>query len=139
MNKAIKDAIHTHLKKNNVLKEDYFPTLLKESQNSKILRDKVDKELLNLKIKIINSNFHLLMEKIFKEDKEGVLEIVKNTKDRTIFFDVTEAFGKFLISFEQYRQYYEFNSPDLEGIKETFALKDNQLYELIEEIYLDNK
>lgn len=138
-NDAIKDAIKKHLEKNNLLNDNFYPTLLNESKKSKVFRDKVDEELLNLKIKIINSNFHLLMEKIFKEDKEGVLNIVKNTKDRTIFFDFTEAFGKFLISFEQYIQNYEFNSPDLEDIKETFALKDNQLYELIEEIYLDKK
>lgn len=137
-NDAIKDAIKKHLQKNNVL-TDTYPTLLKEAKTSQVYREKVDEELLNLKIKIINSNFHLLMEKIFKEDKEGALTIVKNTKDRTIFFDVTEAFGKFLISFEQYCQYYTLDSPDLEDIKETFALKDNQLYELIEEIYLDNK
>jgi len=138
-NDAIKDAIKKHLEKNNIIKEDGYPILLNESKKSKVFRDKVDEELLNLKIKIINSNFHLLLDKIFKEDKEGVLAIVKNTKDRTIFFDVTEAFGKFLISFEQYTQNYEFECPDLEDIKETFALKDNQLYELIEEIYLDNK
>ena len=46
---------------------------------------------------------------------------------------------KFLISFEQYTQNYELECPDLEDIKETFALKDHQLYELIEEIYLDKK
>ena len=76
-NDAIKDAIQKHLEKNNILKDNFYPSLLNEAKKSKVFRDKVDEELLNLKIKIINSNFHLLLEKIFKEDKEGVLEYSK--------------------------------------------------------------
>ena len=77
-----------------------------------------------------------MIDKIFKEDKEGVINILKGTKDRTIFFDFSDDFKFLILLFERYIQNYEFNSPIL---KETFALKDEQLYELIREINLDRK
>jgi phosphoenolpyruvate-protein kinase (PTS system EI component) len=139
MNEAIKNAINKHLKKNNVINESFYSALAEDAEKLKSLRNDVDNSLIDLKIKIIKSNLHLLVDKIFKEDKEGVINILKNTKDRTVFFDFTENFSKFLILGEEYIQNYEFNSPDLADIKETFALKDEELHQLINEINLDNK
>ena len=65
--------------------------------------------------------------------------MLKNTRNKEVFFNFTEEFNRFLILFERYIQNIEFDSPDLDEIKETFALNDQQLYELINEISLDNK
>ena len=136
-NTAIKEAIQKHLRKNNVNESQFYNSLLKDMEKLNTYRSTVDDELLNLKRIIKKTNFHILIDKIIKEDTEGIIDILKNTKDRIIFFDFIDNFSKFLILFEQYSQNYEFNYPDLEDIKETFALRDDQLHQLIKEINLD--
>ncbi len=138
-NESIKNAINKHLKKNNIITENFYSDLSNDVETVKSLRLDIDKKLLNLKINIIKSNLHLLIDKIFKEDIEGVINILKGIKDKTIFFDFTENFTEFLILFERYLENYEFNSPDLAELKEVFALNDTQLCELIKEINLDKE
>ena len=138
-NTAIKEAIQKHLKKNNVNESQFYNSLLKDMEKLNTYRDSVDNELLNLRRIIEKSNFHILIDKIIKEDIEGIIDILKNTKDRIIFFDFIDNFSKCVVLFEQYAQVYEFNYPDLEDIKETFALRDDQLHQLIKEISLDSK
>jgi len=138
-NTAIKEAIQKHLKKDNVDELQFYNSLLKDMEKLNTYRDMVDNELLNLRRIIEKSNFHILIDKIIKEDIEGIIEILKNTKDRIIFFDFIDNFSKCIVLFEQYTQVYEFNYPDLEDIKETFALRDDQLHQLIKEISLDSK
>ena len=139
MNESIKNAIIKHLEKKNVITENFYSELTEETKKIKSLRDKVDIYLLDIKKEIIKTNFNLLIDKIFKEDKESVVTILKNTKNRINFYDVLEEIGKLLVSFEQYNENYELNSPELTTLKEIFALKDEQLYELINEINLDKK
>ena len=79
------------------------------------------------------------MDRIFKGENEEVIKMIKNTRNKELFFDFTEEFNKFLILFEQYTQNLEFDSPDISDLKETFALNDQQVFELINEINLDNK
>ena len=139
MNESIKNAIIKHLGKKNIITESFYNELSEEAKKIKSLRGKVDDSLLNVKKEIIKTNFHLLIDKIFKEDNNGVIEILKNTKNRINFYNVIEEIGKLLVLFEQYNENYEFNSPELTTLKETFALKDDQLCDLISEIYLDMK
>ena len=138
-NDAIKDAILKHLEKNNLLTEEFYRGLINDTSKLKSLREDVDGGLLNLKKHIISSNLHLIIERIFKGDNEEVIKMLKGTHRRELFFDFTEEFNRFLILFEQYIQNIEFDSPDLEEIKGTFALTDQQLCELINEISLGNK
>ena len=133
-NESIKNAINKHLKKNNIITENFYSDLSDDAETIKSLRLDVDKKILSLKINIIKSNLHLLIDKIFKEDTDGVINMLKGIKDKTIFFDFTENFTEFLILFECYLENYEFNSPDLSELKEVFALNDTQLCELIKEI-----
>lgn len=138
-NDAIKEAIQKHLEKNNDLNETYYKELRKDAHQLKALREDVDVGLLELKKHIISSNLHLIVDRIFKGENEEVIKMIRNTRNKGLFFDFTEEFNKFLILFEQYVQNLEFDSPDIGDIKETFALNDRQLYELINEISLDNK
>ena len=138
-NNAIKDAIQKHLEKNNILNEEFYSSLQQDVVQLNALRNDVDNGLLELKKNIIASNLHLIIDRIFKGEKEDVIKMLKNTRNKEVFFNFTEEFNRFLILFEQYIQNIEFDSPDLDEIKETFALNDQQLYELINEISLDNK
>ena len=138
-NDAIKDAIKKHLEKSNVLNEEFYNSLHEDNTRLKKLREEIDESLLNLKKHLISSNLHLLIDRIFKGENEEVINMVKYTSNKGLFFNFTEELTRFLILFGKYEQHYQFNSPDLEDIKETFSLKDDQLYGLITEIYLDKK
>jgi len=138
-NKSIKNAIIKHLKKSNVLSGEFYNSLYEDTTTLKNLRQEIDDTLLNLKKHTISSNLHLIIDRIFKGENEEVIKMIKHTRNKGLFFNFTEELNRFLILFEKYQQHTQFNSPDLEDIKETFALKDDQLYELINEINLDNK
>tara|TARA_Y100000401_G_scaffold48067_1_gene37240 strand:- start:297 stop:719 length:423 start_codon:yes stop_codon:yes gene_type:complete len=138
-NDAIKEAITKHLQKNNTLDGSYYAGLVNDANQLNALREDVDNGLLELKKHIISSNLHLIVDRIFKGENEEVIKMIKNTRNKELFFDFTEEFNKFLILFEQYTQNLEFDSPDISDLKETFALNDQQVFELINEINLDNK
>ena len=138
-NDAIKEAITKHLQKNNTLDDNYYTGLVDDANQLNALREDVDNGLLELKKHIISSNLHLIVDRIFKGENEEVIKMIKNTRNKELFFDFTEEFNKFLILFEQYTQNLEFDSPDISDLKETFALNDQQVFELIKEINLVNK
>ena len=103
------------------------------------MRQEVDESLLTLKKHTISSNLHLIIDRIFKGGNEDVIKMIKHTQNKSFFFNFTEELNRFLILFERYQQHCQFISPDIEDIKETFALRDDQLCELITEINLVKK
>lgn len=138
-NDAIKNAVETYLSKSNEINKEFYNNLLVESQQFDSIRDEVDSGLLELKKNVISSNLHLIIDRIFKGENDEVIKMLRNTRNREVFYNFTDEFNDFLILFEKYVDNLEFVSPDLGGVKETFALKDKQLVELIKEISLDNK
>jgi hypothetical protein len=138
-NDAIKNALLRYLNDENALETNSISDLKNEVDKIKLFRDKIDDILLKTKLTIINSSTHILIDKIHREDKEGVLKILKNTKDRTLFYDFVESLNDLLINYEKYHENYDKESPELLDLKETFVLNDDQLNELITEIDLDNK
>jgi hypothetical protein len=138
-NNAIKNALLKYLKGENALENNDISDLKSEVDNIKLLRDMVDDDILKTKISIINSSTHLLIDKIHKDDKESVLKILKNTKDKTVFYDFIESMNNLLINYYKYEENYTIESPELLDLKETFVLNDHQLSDLITEINSDNK
>tara|TARA_R110002020_G_scaffold91096_3_gene221490 strand:+ start:11098 stop:11520 length:423 start_codon:yes stop_codon:yes gene_type:complete len=138
-NDAIKNALLRYLNDENALEKNTISDLKNEVDKIKLFRDKIDDILSKTKLTIINSSIHLLIDKIHRDDKEGVLKILKNTKDRTVFYDFVESLNDLLINYEKYHENYDSESPELLDLKETFVLNDHQLNDLITEISLDNK
>lgn len=138
-NDAIKNAILKYLKEEKSLEVGDVSHLKEEVDKVKNFRNNLDDLLLKTKINIINSSTHLLIDKIYKDEKEGVLKILENTKDRIVFYDFLDSLNDLLITYENYHKNYHEESPELLGLKETFALNDHQLNDLITEINLDNK
>ena len=68
-----------------------------------------------------------------------MVEILDNAHDPKIFYGVSEALNKLLITYSQYKSNYSFNAEELKNLKESFVLTDDKLKELITEINLDNK
>jgi hypothetical protein len=143
MNDAIKNAILKFIEKNNLLGDgeinESLENLLLDASHMKSLRTDLNKCILDLKIQIIKTNTMLLFDNVFKDNNEKVVEILNNTKDPKIFYDLSDSLNKLLITFNQYKSNYNFNSTDLKSIKESFVLDDDKLVELIKEINLDNK
>mgnify|MGYP003630021952 FL=1 len=138
-NKAIKNALLKYLKGENALENNNISDLKSEVDKIKLLRDTVDDDILKTKISVINSSTHLLIDKIHRDDKESVLKILKNTRDKTVFYDFIESMNNLLINYYKYEENYNSESPELLDLKETFVLNDHQLSDLITEIDLDNK
>ena len=138
-NKAIKNALLKYLKGENALENNNISDLKSEVDKIKLLRDSIDDDILKTKISIINSSTHLLIDKIHRDDKESVLKILKNTRDKTVFYDFIESMNNLLINYYKYEENYINESPELLDLKETFVLNDHQLSDLITEIDLDNK
>lgn len=144
MNDAIKNAILGYIDKNNLFGDDKdfnesLENLLLDASHMKSLRSDLDKCILDLKVQIIKTNTMLLFENVFKDNKEKVVEILNNTKDPKIFYDLSDSLNNLLVTYNQYSSNYDFNSTDLKDIKESFVLDDEKLVELIKEINLDNK
>ena len=138
-NVAIKNALLKYLKGENALENNNISDLKSEVDKIKLLRDTVDDDILKTKISVINSSTHLLIDKIHRDDKESVLKILKNTRDKTVFYDFIESMNNLLINYYKYEENYNSESPELLDLKETFVLNDHQLSDLITEIDLDNK
>tara|TARA_R110000782_G_scaffold171955_3_gene263641 strand:+ start:758 stop:1180 length:423 start_codon:yes stop_codon:yes gene_type:complete len=138
-NNAIKNALVKYLGEEKHLENNNLNDLKSEVDIIKSLRDKVDDNIMKTKISVINSSTHLLIDKIHRDDKEGVLRILKNTRDKTVFYDFVESMNELLINYYKYEENYKNESPELLDLKETFVLNDHQLNDLITEINLDSK
>lgn len=139
MNDAIKNAIISFLEKKGLLKETTYSELSGDVNKLKSLREDIDAEFFKLKVNIIKSNINLLNERIFKDDIDGALQVLTNTKDKTVFYDYVDSLNNLLLKMVQYENSLSFDSPELLTIKENFFLKDEELVNIINEIYLDNK
>tara|TARA_R110000782_G_scaffold85039_2_gene165529 strand:- start:108 stop:530 length:423 start_codon:yes stop_codon:yes gene_type:complete len=138
-NNAIKNALVKYLGDEKHLENNNLNDLKSEVDIIKSLRDVVDDNIMKTKISVINSSTHLLIDKIHRDDKEGVLRILKNTRDKTVFYDFVESMNELLINYYKYEENYKNESPELLDLKETFVLNDHQLNDLITEINLDSK
>ncbi len=87
----------------------------------------------------LTAEFLFENQTIFKDDVEGALQVLINTKDKTVFYDYIDSLNNLLIKLVQYDTSLGFDSPELKTIKENFFLKDEELVNIINEIYLDNK
>ena len=143
MNDAIKKAIKKYLdKRGNYTEENeklFYSELLDDINQVKTLRKDLDNSIVELKSEVIKSNIIPLLENVFRENNEKVVEILNNTHDTKIFYGVTDALNKLLINHNQYQSNYSYNAGEIKELKESFVLTDDKLKALITEINLDIK
>jgi hypothetical protein len=130
-------ALIKNLSKDNTLDENYLSIIQEKINEVKSQRDIIDNLLDQLKMSIIKSSSHLLIEKIHRGDKEATLTILNNTRDRSLFYDFVEILNNLLIEYEKYYQNYEINATELLDCKERLGINDHRLHKLISEINLD--
>lgn len=139
INDRIKIVVKEFLEKNNLSINDNIDLLFEEVTNIKDLRENLNKMILETKISIIKSNSHLLIERIFKGNEENVLDVLKNTKDFNLFFEFIERLDTLLVEYGKYSNNYNENSEELQKLKESYFLTDNDLFLIISEIREDIK
>lgn len=139
MNDKIKESIISFLNKKGLLKENTYQELSVDSEKLKKIRSIINDSLLECKRNIIKSNINLLNERIFKDDYEGAIQVITNTNDKTFFYDYLDSINDLLLNSQKYEKCFSDETTYASTIKDNFFLEDQQVVDLLNEIYLDNK
>lgn len=137
-NEGLKNSVIKFISKGSDLTPELLSDLKIKSQSVKNLRDNIDTKLEQIKLSIIKSSVHLLIDKIHRGDIETSLKILENTRDRSVFYDFISLFDELIILYEQYYQELDINSTEIKDIKENLGMNDHKMYKIINEIILDN-
>ena len=136
-NEGVTNSVIRFINKNGELTTQYLSDMKDKISVLRDLREKIDSALDRLKINIIKSSTHLLIDKIHRGDIETSLKILENTRDRSVFYDFIALFDELVVLNEQYLQKYENEYSDIKDIKDNLGLNDYKLYKIINEISLD--
>lgn len=136
-NEGIRNSVIRFINKGGELTPQYLEDIKEKITVLRDLREKIDSSLDKLKINIIKSSTHLLIDKVHRGDIETSLKILENTRDRSVFYDFISLFDELVILNEQYLQKYENEYSDIKDIKDNLGLNDYKLFKIISEINLD--
>lgn len=137
-NEGLKSSVVRVIGKDGEISSDNLKELKQNSDTIKEVRDKLDSTLEQLKVNIIRSSTHLLIEKIHRGDIESSLKILDNTGDRSVFFDFISILDNLLVLHEEYYQKLDMGCSDIQLLKENLGINDHKLHKVINELYLDN-
>jgi hypothetical protein len=137
-NEGLKNSVVRLISRNGELTEEVLSNLKKNSNTIKHLRQRIDNNLEQLKINIIKSSTHLLIDKIHRGDIESSIKILENTRDRSVFFDFLSLFDELLVLHEQYYQKLGIECSDIKDLKDNLGINDHKLHMIISEMDLDN-
>jgi hypothetical protein len=137
-NEGLKKAVVRVVNKNYEFTPENLKNLKENSQTVKEVRVKIDNKLGEIKINIIKSSTHLLIDKIHRGDLETSIKILENTRDRTVFYDFITLFDELLILHEEYYQKLSIECSIIKELKENLGINDHKLDKIISEISLDN-
>ena len=137
-NEGLKNSIVRLIRKNGELTEEVLSNLKENSTTIKHIRQRIDNNLEQLKINIIKSSTHLLIDKIHRGDVESSIKILENTRDRTVFFDFITLFDELLVLHEQYYQKLDIECSDIKDLKDNLGVNDHKIHMIISEMDLDN-
>ncbi len=137
-NEGLKSSVVRVVGKGGEISSDNLKELKQNSDTIKEVRDKLDSTLEQLKVNIIRSSAHLLIEKIHRGDIESSLKILDNTRDRSVFFDFISILDNLLVLHEEYYQKLDMSCSDIKELKENLGINDHKLHKVINELYLDN-
>ena len=137
-NEGLKSSVVRVIGKDGEISSDNLKELKQNSDTIKDVRDKLDSTLEQLKVNIIRSSTHLLIEKIHRGDIESSLKILDNTRDSSVFFDFISILDNLLVLHEEYYQKLDMSCSDIKELKENLGINDHKLHKVINELYLDN-
>lgn len=134
MNKPLLEKIEKFLKDKNILNDESCFELKVGIEELYKIRNNLDSLILELKRVILDNSIHLLQERVMSENKEGVIEILDNTKNVVDFYGYLEKKEELIKEYSKYSMLYDEHYPELKEIKFMLGLKDNELINIVREI-----
>ena len=134
MNKPLLEKIEKFLKDKNILNDESCFELKVGIEELYKIRNNLDSLILELKRVILDNSIHLLQERVMSENKEGVIEILDNTKNVVDFYGYLEKKEELIKEYLKYSMLYDEHYPELKEIKFMLGLKDNELINIVREI-----
>ena len=136
-NEGLKNSIIKFMERSGEMTPEKLNELKNDSTEIKNLRDQLDSKIEQLKIMIIKSSTHLLIEKVHRGDVETSLKILENTRDRSVFFDFISLFDELLVLYEKYYQKLDMDCSDIKDLKDNLGMNDHKIYKILSEMDLD--
>lgn len=136
-NEGLKNSIIKFMERSGEMTPEKLNELKNDSVEIKNLRDQLDSKIEQLKIMIIKSSTHLLIEKVHRGDVETSLKILENTRDRSVFFDFISLFDELLVLYEKYYQKLDMDCSDIKDLKDNLGMNDHKIYKILSEMNLD--
>jgi hypothetical protein len=136
-NEGLKNSIIKFMERSGEMTPEKLNELKNDSVEIKNLRDRLDSKIEQLKIMIIKSSTHLLIEKVHRGDIETSLKILENTRDRSVFFDFISLFDELLVLYEKYYQKLDMDCSDIKDLKDNLGMNDHKIYKILSEMNLD--
>lgn len=136
-NEGLKNSIIKFMERSGEMTPEKLNELKNDSVEIKNLRDRLDSKIEQLKIMIIKSSTHLLIEKVHRGDVETSLKILENTRDRSVFFDFISLFDELLVLYEKYYQKLDMDCSDIKDLKDNLGMNDHKIYKILSEMNLD--
>lgn len=134
MSNGLLNKIEKFLIERNILNDETHIELKEGVEKLNKIRGGIDSLVLELKRSILDNSVHLLQERVMNENKEGVIEILDNSRNVVDYYDFLEKMENLINEYSKYKLFYDEHYPELHEIKTMLALKDDEVINIVKEI-----
>lgn len=134
INEILLKKIEKNLTERGILNDDTYSEIKLGVEKLSEIRMNIDTIVIELKRVILDNSIHLLQDRVMNQNINGVIEILDNTKNVVDFYGYLEKKEELIKEYSKYKLLYEENYPELKEIKDSLALKDEELINIVIEI-----
>jgi len=134
INEILLKKIEKNLTERGILNDDTYSEIKLGIEKLSEIRMNIDTIVIELKRVILDNSIHLLQDRVMNQNINGVIEILDNTKNVVDFYGYLEKKEELIKEYSKYKLLYEDNYPELKEIKDSLALKDEELINIVREI-----
>jgi len=134
VNEILLKKIEKNLTERGILNDDTYSEIKLGVEKLSEIRMNIDTIVIELKRVILDNSIHLLQDRVMNQNINGVIEILDNTKNVVDFYGYLEKKEELIKEYSKYKLLYEDNYPELKEIKDSLALKDEELINIVREI-----
>jgi len=134
VNEILLKKIEKNLTERGILNDDTYSEIKLGIEKLSEIRMNIDTIVIELKRVILDNSIHLLQDRVMNQNINGVIEILDNTKNVVDFYGYLEKKEELIKEYSKYKLLYEDNYPELKEIKDSLALKDEELINIVREI-----
>jgi hypothetical protein len=134
VNEILLKKIEKNLTERGILNDDTYSEIKLGIEKLSEIRMNIDTIVIELKRVILDNSIHILQDRVMNQNINGVIEILDNTKNVVDFYGYLEKKEELIKEYSKYKLLYEDNYPELKEIKDSLALKDEELINIVREI-----